>query len=183
MRLPPRNPFKDDTGEPEIEVVEAALPELPKLMVMTKPSEPDVPKLEVKGNGHNPDADEQIAEQTAADKAEEALQRKEEQEAIDRERREAQEAKIPGNKFLLNVDERHLPETSRLNEREIFTFGVGDTQDEALNTNRTKSIYAIFRNSILRLKISLGGKGRDDFISLHQAEAEENARRGQIDGL
>lgn len=181
MRVPPANPFKEAVEEPETEAVETSLPELPKLMTMTRPPEPDIPKAEesIKGNGHNTDADEQELK----DRAEEARQRKEDQEAIDRERREAQEAKIPGNKFLLNVDERHLPETSRLNEREIFTFGVGDTQDEALNTNRTQSIYAIFRNSILRLKISLGGKGRDDFISLHQAEAEENARRGQIDGL
>ena len=183
MRQPPANPFKFKeifVEEPEIEEEEAVV--LPKLPKMTSLPKMDAPTEEtIKGNGHNPDADEQAVQ----DKEAEEKQNKQDQEDLEREREEAENSKIPGSGYGFNVKKKHLPEATRLNEREIFTFGVGAVQDKVLDLNRTESVFEIFTNSIFRLKISLGGKGREEYIAVRQVDAEEkaNAVRGGITGL
>jgi hypothetical protein len=184
VRQPPANPFKVE--EPEIEEVEdTVLPELPKLKEMPKPPDPDIPKLEdvIKGNGHNPDADEQLQEKAAEEK-----QAAEEEKELERMREEAEEAKIPGSGYLFNVKKKHLPEATRLNEREIFTFAVGAVQDYVLQRTEAKeaeSVFEKFSNSIFRLKISAGGKGREENIAVRQVDAEEkaNSARGSMNGI
>jgi hypothetical protein len=182
MRQPPVNPFKEVVEEEIEEDVPTMLPELPKLKAMPKPSEPDIPKLEdvIKGNGHNPDADEQLQEKAAEEK-----QAAEEEKELERMREEAEEAKIPGSGYLFNVKKKHLPEATRLNEREIFTFGVGAVQDAVLDLKRTDSVFDIFASTIFRLKISAGGKGREENIAVRQVDAEEkaNSARGSMNGI
>lgn len=184
MREPPKNPFKE-IEEPMVDQGGMAMPQMPP-RVATKPSEPDVPRLEetVKGNGHDPVADEQAV----ADKAEEERVQAEEDKELERMREEAEEAKIPGSGYLFNVKKKHLPEATRLNEREIFTFAVGAVQDYVLQRNDDKvveSVFEKFSNSIFRLKISAGGKGREENIAVRQVDAEEkaNATRGAMNGI
>jgi hypothetical protein len=166
--------MEEDVTQPE----EMSLPELPKLMAMPKAPEP---KVEDKGNGHNPDADEVLL----AEKAEEDKRQAEEDKELERMREEAEEAKIPGSGYLFNVKKKHLPEATRLNEREVFTFAVGKVQDEVLNLARTDSVFDIFASNIFRLKISLKGDGRAENIAVRQVDAEEkaNASRGAMNGI
>jgi len=179
MREPPLNPFKEvevDSVQPEI-----TMPEIPQ-RIATKPT--DLPTLEdqtVKGNGHNPDVDEQMLK----DKEEEEKRQAEDEAELQRMREEAEEAKIPGSGYLFNVKKKHLPEATRLNEREIFTFGVGAVQDAVLDLNRKDSVFDIFASHIFRLKISAGGKGREENIAVRQVDAEEkaNAARGALNGI
>ena len=183
MRQPPANPFKFKeifVEEPEIEEEEAVV--LPKLPKMTSLPKMDAPTEEaIKGNGHNPDADEQAVQ----DKVEEDKQQAEEEKELERMREEAEEAKIPGSGYLFNVKKKHLPEATRLNEREIFTFGVGAVQDAVLDLNRKDSVFDIFASTIFRLKISAGGKGREENIAVRQVDAEEkaNSARGSMNGI
>jgi hypothetical protein len=176
MREAPVNPFKSEGEAEEAQPEEMALPVMPQ-RISTKPT--DVPKVE--GNGHNPDADEQAV----ADKVEEDKQQAEEEKELERMREEAEEAKIPGSGYLFNVKKKHLPEATRLNEREIFTFGVGAVQDAVLDLNRKDSVFDIFASTIFRLKISAGGKGREENIAVRQVDAEEkaNAARGSLNGI
>jgi len=182
MRQPPRNPFKEEIEEEITQPEEMTLPELPKLMAM--PKAPD-PKAEDKGNGHNPDADEQILAQAKEEKEEDDKRQAEEDKELERMREEAEEAKIPGSGYLFNVKKKHLPEATRLNEREIFTFGVGAVQDAVLDLNRKDSVFDIFASTIFRLKISAGGKGREENIAVRQVDAEEkaNSARGSMNGI
>jgi hypothetical protein len=181
MRQPPINPFKE--VEPEIEeedvVIPTMLPKLPKMTSLPKMGAPI--EEAIKGNGHNPDADEQAM----SDKVEEDKQQAEEEKELERMREEAEEAKIPGSGYLFNVKKKHLPEATRLNEREIFTFGVGAVQDAVLDLNRKDSVFDIFASTIFRLKISAGGKGREENIAVRQVDAEEkaNASRGSMSGI
>lgn len=183
MRTPPRNPFKDDIEEEVAQPEGMALPELPKLMPLPKATE------EVKGNGHNPDADEQAVAQAAAEKAEEDKVQAEEDKELTRMREEAEEAKIPGSGYLFNVKKKHLPEATRLNEREVFTFAVGAVQDYVLQRGdidaEPESVFEKFSNTIFRLKISLKGEGRSENIAVRQVDAEEkaNAARGSLNGI
>lgn len=179
MRLPPKNPFKDDIDEPEVELpnLPRLTAQLPKAPVFVKDEEP----VEPSGNGHKPEEDEQLK----AEKEEEERQKAEEEKELERMREEQEEAKIPGSGYLFNVKKKHLPEATRLNEREIFTFGVGAVQDAVLDLNRKDSVFDIFAANIFRLKISAGGKGREENIAVRQVDAEEkaNAARGSLNGI
>jgi hypothetical protein len=181
MRQPPLNPFKIE--EPEIEeevVIPTQLPKLPKMTSLPKMETPVVNE-EVAGNGHSHESEEQILQ----DKVEEDKVAAEEEKELERMREEAEEAKIPGSGYLFNVKKKHLPEATRLNEREIFTFGVGAVQDAVLDLNRKDSVFDIFASTIFRLKISAGGKGREENIAVRQVDAEEkaNASRGSMSGI
>jgi len=185
MRQPPLNPFKEAVEEPEIEedvVIPTMLPKLPKITSLPKM---DAPIDEaVKGNGHNPDADEQIV----AEKKEEDRVQAEEDKELERMREEAEEAKIPGSGYLFNVKKKHLPEATRLNEREVFAFAVGGVQDYVLrraDTGEDSSVFENFRDAIFRLKISLKGEGRSENIAVRQVDAEEkaNSARGSMNGI
>ena len=179
MRQPPANPFKE-VAEEEIEedvVIPTMLPKLPKMTSLPKMEAPVVNE-EVAGNGHK-------VEEEIQDKVEEDKQAAEEEKELERMREEAEEAKIPGSGYLFNVKKKHLPEATRLNEREIFTFGVGAVQDAVLDLNRKDSVFDIFASTIFRLKISAGGKGREENIAVRQVDAEEkaNASRGAMNGI
>jgi hypothetical protein len=181
MRQPPHNPFKEEIEEEATQPEEMSLPELPKLMAIPKAPEP---KVEDKGNGHNPDADEVLL----SEKAEDDARQKEEDAELARMREEAEEAKIPGSGYLFNVKKKHLPEATRLNEREVFAFAVGGVQDYVLrraDTGEDFSVFEHFRDSIFRLKISLKGEGRSENIAVRQVDAEEkaNASRGAMNGI
>lgn len=183
FRAPPKNPFKP---EPENEPEDVAMPEIPKRVYLTGPVEPIPHKTEATGNGHDKEADKQVMEDelTADEKAEAERQKKEDAE-LEKMREEADDAKIPGSGSLFNVKKKHLPEFTRLNEREVFTFGVGDVQDAVLDLKRTDSVFEIFKNSIFRLKISLKGEGRSENVAVRQVDAEEkaNAARGSMNGI
>ncbi len=89
---------------------------------------------------------------------------------------------IPGKGYLFHVKDKHLPETSRLNLREALSLAISDAQQEAINPDRTQSIFSIFRNRMLRYRISCGGEdwgeGRKESIILHQLSADEKAASG-----
>jgi len=81
---------------------------------------------------------------------------------------------IPGKGFLYHAKDEHLGEATRLNEREILLFAVGDTQASILDPKR-KTVYETFRNSLMRYKIALNGDGRVEAIKLKTMEAEKMA--------
>jgi len=177
MREPPLNPFRE--AEVDTQPGEIVMPEIPQRLAT--PVFEALKEDTVKGNGHNPDVDEQMLK----DKEEEEKRQAEEEAELQRMREEAEEAKIPGSGYLFNVKKKHLPEATRLNEREIFTFGVGAVQDAVLDLNRKDSVFDIFASHIFRLKISAGGKGREENIAVRQVDAEEkaNAARGALNGI
>lgn len=107
------------------------------------------------GNGSNPDI-------TAED-----LARFQEEEA---------EREIPGHGFIFGTKKKYLPEVTRVNEREIFTFSVGIVQDAVLKPRGPDdSVFAIFSESVMRLKIGFEGKGRDEYVVLEQQKAQKEA--------
>ncbi len=69
-----------------------------------------------------------------------------------------------------------MPESSRLNDREIISFAIGVTQREMLNIRRTESLFEVFMNSVLRFKISQGGDGRKEHIVLHQLDTDQKSQ-------
>jgi len=88
---------------------------------------------------------------------------------------------IPGSGFFFNVQDKFLPESSRLTERQIQCFAVGDVQQQVLNTNRKKTVYEIFRDQYLRYEISANGEGRAEFSTLVQLKQDEaNRRKGDL---
>ena len=90
---------------------------------------------------------------------------------------------IPGKGYLFHVKNKHLPESSRLNEKEIIGFSVGKVQQAVLDKNRTESAFDIFMNSVLRMKISFEGEGRKENIILHQLSSDDKAEaRGGLYG-
>ena len=185
IRQPPVNPFKVEE-EPKAQPEE--LPEMPKRIALEGVIVP-IQRAESSGNGHDTEAGKQAVEdtQTEEDKADDKRQTEEDAE-LDKMREEAEDAKIPGSGSLFNVKKKHLPEFTRLNEREVFTFAVGDVQDYVLrraDTGEETSVYERFRDSIFRLKISLHGKGRDENVAVRQVDAEEkaNAARGAMNGI
>lgn len=189
FRAPPKNPFKP---EPESEPEDIAMPEIPKRVYLIGPIEPIQHKTETSGNGHDKEADKAIEDELTIEEREEAQRKAEEEEELNRMREEADEAKIPGSGYLFNVKAKHLPEATRLNEREIFTFAVGNVQDYVLRRTDYKdarecqrSVYEEFRDGVFRLKIALNGKGRDENVAVRQVDAEEkaNAARGAMNGI
>jgi len=88
---------------------------------------------------------------------------------------EEAEKEIPSSGYLFASKDKYLPEVTRLNEREIFAFAVGDVQDAVLDPDRTKSVYQIFKLSAMRNKIGFEGKGREEHIVIKQQEAEKEA--------
>jgi hypothetical protein len=90
---------------------------------------------------------------------------------------------IPGDGFLFNIKEEHLPEASCLNERQVATFSIGDCQNASLDPDRTQSIFEIYRNRIMRYNISLNRDGRGEYVTIKQLTAEEkNMQRGGLLG-
>lgn len=83
---------------------------------------------------------------------------------------------IPGKGFLYHAKDENMGEATRLNEREIVMFALGDTQESILDPKR-KSVYQTFRNSLFRYKIALNGDGRKEAIELKTMEAERAADR------
>lgn len=83
--------------------------------------------------------------------------------------------KIPGRGSLfLAADGAPLEENTRLNEREVWLYTIAYVQEQvATNPNRTESALQLAMNKSFRLKISIGGKGRDDQIILHQLTKDE----------
>jgi hypothetical protein len=89
---------------------------------------------------------------------------------------------IPGKGFLYHAKDENLGEASRLNEREVLMFSLGDTQESIYKVGR-KTVYATFRDSLLKYKIALEGKGREEAIELKTIESEKNASKaGQAFG-
>lgn len=92
---------------------------------------------------------------------------------------------IPGRGHLFHVRKEHLPESTRLNEREIVAFAIGDVQQAVLDHNRTESVFDIFKHNIMQYKISFEGQGRKESIILHQLTTEEKtaALKGSMFGI
>jgi len=186
FRAPPINPFKSEPDEPK-EPEEMAVPEMPKRVYLEGPIEPI--RRKPSGNGHKEeDVKIDIEDTDSVEEKEEKKRQKAEDDELDRMREEADDAKIPGSGSLFNVKKKHLPEFTRLNEREVFTFAVGDVQDYVLrrsDTGEETSVYEHFRDAIFRLKISLKGEGRAENVAVRQVDAEEkaNAARGSMNGI
>jgi hypothetical protein len=190
MRTPPVNPFKtEESPKAEAQPEELTLPPMPDRVELHIPkAEPKkVAEEVIEGNGHDVEAGKQAVSLTEEEK-EEARKQKAEDDELAKMREEAEDAKIPGSGSLFNVKQKHLPEFTRLNEREVFTFAVGNVQDYVLrraDTGEETSVYENFRDSIFRLKISLKGEGRAENVAVRQVDAEEkaNAARGSMNGI
>jgi len=90
---------------------------------------------------------------------------------------------IPGKGYLFHVKKKHLPEATRLNDREIIGFSVGEVQQAVLDHSRTESLFDIFKNGVFQKKIAFQGEGRKENIILHQLSAEEReSSRGGMFG-
>ena len=89
---------------------------------------------------------------------------------------------IPGKGYLFHVKKKHLPEATRLNDREIMGFSVGEVQQAVLDHDRKESLFDIFKNGVFQKKIAFQGEGRKENIILHQLSAEEreSARGGMF---
>ncbi len=88
-----------------------------------------------------------------------------------------EEAKIPGNGwFLGNIKDKHLPLMTVLADRgEVITMALGKMQENMLNNKRTESLFEMFIKDIMRLNISVKGRGRDDATIARQQDADRNA--------
>lgn len=82
---------------------------------------------------------------------------------------------IPGRGHLFHVKKKYLPESTRLNDREIMSFAIGDVQQAVLDHDRTESVFEVLKNSLMVYKISREGDGRKESIVLHQLTSEEKA--------
>jgi len=83
------------------------------------------------------------------------------------------EKEVPGRGDLFHIRDKWLPETSELSDGECATFAVGDTQQEIYNFKRKDPLYVIFRNRLMRYRVSKGRQGRKERVVLHQLNTEE----------
>lgn len=81
---------------------------------------------------------------------------------------------IPGRGFLYHAKPENLGEATRLNEREIVLFAVGDTKQSLLKKQR-RPVYETFRDRTFTYKVALDGEGRKEAIELKTIEAERSA--------
>ena len=88
------------------------------------------------------------------------------------------------NVLFDNDDEDRIDQVTRLNDREIMFMSVNGVRDDALIARgKRPSISACLRMRIKRLKISSGGKGRDDVLAVSQlSEEEAQAAQGNMIG-
>lgn len=87
------------------------------------------------------------------------------------------------NVLFNNDDEERIDQVTRLNDREIMFMSVNGVRDDALlPRGQRPSISKCLRTRIKRLKISSGGKGRDDVLAVSQLSQEE-AMAAQGNGI
>jgi hypothetical protein len=85
------------------------------------------------------------------------------------------ERMIPGNGYLLNVKDKHLPEATVLDNGQVLSFALGNMQENMLNSRRTESLFAMFSKDMMRMNISIKGLGREQAIMARQQDADKGA--------
>jgi hypothetical protein len=121
-------------------------------------------KIKSKNNGNGHDADKD-AELNAAKLA-----------ALEEYKKRKEKETVPHafNVLFDNEDEDRIDQVTRLNDREIMFMSVNGVRDDALLPRGGRpSISACLRMRIKRLKISSGGRGRDDVLAVSQLSEEE----------
>jgi hypothetical protein len=97
-------------------------------------------------------------------------------------RRRELEKNIPGIGSLYQADDEFLGEGTRLNDREVAAYAVGDMQEAMSNLeSRTESLWSILKRRSHRYKISLNGDGRQEQILLHRIK-NENEIHASMEG-
>lgn len=86
-----------------------------------------------------------------------------------------QEAKIPGNGWLFNIKDKHLPEATVLDRGEVLAFALGFMQENMLNEGRTESLFASFAKDVMRMNVSVKGLSREQGLMARQQDADKNA--------
>jgi hypothetical protein len=125
-------------------------------------------KGNIKGNGHDADQDAKDLQALREYKA----------------RKEKETVPHAFNVLFDNEDEDRIDQVTRLNDREIMFMSVNGVRDDALiPRGKRPSISTCLRKRIKRLKISSGGKGRDDVLAVSQlSEEEAAAAQGNVIG-
>jgi len=87
----------------------------------------------------------------------------------------SEDREIPAKGFMYAVKDEYLPETTRLNAREISAFAFGHVKNEVLKPNRTNTVYEIYSSRYMKHKIGEDGKGRDEWFIYKNVQAQEKA--------
>lgn len=93
------------------------------------------------------------------------------------------EAKIPGNGWLFNIKDKHLPESTVLDRGEVLAFALGNMQENMLNPRRKESLFAMFSKDIMRMNISIKGLAREQALMARQQDADKNATMSSVRDL
>jgi hypothetical protein len=75
---------------------------------------------------------------------------------------------------MFNVDNKHLPETTRLNDREIAALTLEYVYDQLLKGS-TQSVFELHSNRLMKHKIGRNGDGRTEYFTYSAAKAAEKA--------
>jgi hypothetical protein len=151
------------------DVVEEPLAEESQNRTKTMPKEPKRPvSNNGNGNGHK-DAEEIVNSKPVI-----MVNQDDEEDLYNVEE---ERTKLPGEGFMFGVKPQHLKEATRLNDREIGCLAVGYVQDAVLKKGRKMSVFETYATTLMQLKISQNGVGRDEFTTLTQLSAEEKAEK------
>jgi hypothetical protein len=92
---------------------------------------------------------------------------------------EEEDTETPGKGYFFKVKEEHLPEMSRLTEKQIPAMALEHTYNELLNGS-TKSVYEIYAPALMRFLIGGGGKAREEYSITSVAKQREKAESNYI---
>lgn len=85
------------------------------------------------------------------------------------------EGKIPGNGWLFNIKDKHLPEATVLDRGEVLAFALGNMQENMLDVNRKESLFAMFAKDVMRMNVSVKGLSREQGLMARQQDADKAA--------
>jgi hypothetical protein len=84
-------------------------------------------------------------------------------------------AKSEAVRELFDFPREKLPQRTRLNLKEIQTFALIKANMEILNPDEDRLWPILYLQNIMELKISLGGEGRREGMTIFQSQQEANA--------
>jgi len=93
-------------------------------------------------------------------------------------RRRELEKNIPGYGVVVKADDEVLDEMTRMNEREVAAYSIGDMQQEMANLEREESLWRILTRKAKKYKKSLNGDGIQEVVLMYRITKENEVRAG-----
>ena len=83
---------------------------------------------------------------------------------------------------LFNANKDNVDLQTQLNEAELRAIATLQTNDKFLNSIGVKSVYDVYVNNFMRLKISLDRQSRKEYVEVNKAEQQQQSMLERIGG-